>query len=144
MKIKTTRFGEIDAPEGEIVTFPDGLVGLPGLKTFAALPHPGGGPFRWLQSVEEPALAWIVTDPAIFFPDYKVKVRAEDLASIRLTDLAGSVVLVILSVSAATKEVTANLQGPLVLNLEARLAKQLVLSEPGLSTRHAVAAAGAR
>ncbi len=140
MKIKTTRFGEIEVPEGEIVTFPEGLVGLPNLKTFAAVPHPGGGPFRWLQSLDEPSLAWIVTDPAIFFPDYKVKVRVENLTSIRLADVAGGVVLVILSASAATKEITANLQGPVVVNLEARLAKQLVLSEPGLSTRHAVAA----
>ena len=138
MKIKTTRFGEIEVPDGEILAFPEGLVGLPALKSFASVPHPGGGPFRWLQSVEEPSLAWIVTDPAIFFPDYKVKVRAEDLTSIRLTDLSAGLVLVTLAVSPAPKEITANLQGPLVMNLEARLAKQLVLSEPGLSTRHAV------
>lgn len=140
MKIKTTRFGEIEVPEGEIVTFPEGLVGLPTYKRFAAVPHPGGGPFRWLQSLEEPALAWIVTDPAVFFPDYKVKARPEDLGAIRLTDAAAALVLVIVTPSPATKEITANLQGPLVLNLEARLAKQLVLSEPGISTRHALAA----
>ena len=140
MKIKTTRFGEIEVPEGETLTFPEGLVGLPNLKAFAVVPHPGGGPFRWLQSIEEPALAWILTDPAIFFPDYKVKVRAEDLASIGLADLAGALVLVIVAPSPATKEITANLQGPLVLNLGARLAKQMVLSEAGLSTRHALTA----
>ena len=138
MKIQTTRFGEIEVLETEIVTFPDGLVGLPGLRTFAAIPTPGGGPFRWLQSVEEPSMAWIVTDPALFFADYKVKVRQEDLASIRLADVAGGTVFVIVTVSAAAKEITANLQGPLVMNLEARLAKQFVLSEPGLSTRHQV------
>ena len=80
-----------------------------------------------------------MTDPAVFFPEYKVKARPEDLAAIRLTDAAAALVLVIVTPSPATKEITANLQGPLVLNLEARLAKQLVLSEPGISTRHALA-----
>jgi flagellar assembly factor FliW len=139
MKIKTTRFGEIDVPESELVSFPDGLVGLPMLKTFAFVANPKGGPFRWLQPADEPGLAWIVTDPALFFPDYKVKVRAEELEPIRLGEVSGGVVLVILTVPPGGQGITANLQGPIVVNVRERLARQFVIQEPGLSTRQPLA-----
>ncbi len=136
MKVKTTRFGEIEAAEGDIFLFPEGLLGFPDIRSYVLLENKKGGPFRWLQSTEIPSLAFVVCDPAIFFPEYRVKVRAEDLASLDLSDVAAGIVLVILTVPGDPKEITANLQGPLVFNREKRMARQLVLSEPGLTTRH--------
>ncbi len=136
MKFQTTRFGEIEVPEGEVLEFPEGLVGLGDLRRFALVPHPKGGPVCWLQSLEEPGLAWVVADPVLFFPEYRVKVRSEDLEPVRLADVSSGRVLVILTVRPG--EVTANLQGPLVLNPQARLARQLVISEPGVTTRHSL------
>jgi flagellar assembly factor FliW len=136
MKMRTTRFGEIDVPEDEVLVFPEGLLGFPALHRYLLLPNPKGGPFLWLQSLEDAGIAFVVVDPADFFPDYKVGVRPEDVEPIRLSDAAQGRVVVILTVPGDPREITANLQGPLVLNVKERLGRQVVLGDPGLTTRH--------
>ncbi len=138
MKIRTTRFGEAEVPESEVFAFPEGLLGFADIRSYAILPNPKGGPFAWLQAAEVPALAFVIADPSLFFPDYRVQVRPEDIAPIRLEDVSAGAVRVILTVPGDPKEITANLQGPLVFNREARLARQLVLSDAALSTRRPV------
>jgi flagellar assembly factor FliW len=136
MKLETTRFGAMDVPEADVYTFSEGLLGFADARRFALLDGPKGGPFRWLQSADDPSLAFVVADPAPFFADYRVRVREEDLASVGLKDVAEGSVLVILTVPRDPRQITANLQGPLVLNRGARRARQLILAEPGLTTRH--------
>lgn len=136
MKIPTTRFGEIDVPEGEVYTFPEGLLGFSEARSFVLLENPAGGPFRWLQSGESSSLAFVVLDPLLFFPDYRVGIRAEDLAALGLDDPSHGVVVVILTVPRELKQTTANLQGPVVLNPAGRRGRQLVLSDPAYTTRH--------
>lgn len=134
--IKTTRFGELDLPEERIITFPQGLIGFGDVRRFAIVENPRGGPFQWLQSVDLPGLAFVITDPCIFFPDYTVPVRTEDLRVIGLDGLSSAAVVVILVVPSDPHRISANLQGPIVINLRDRLARQLVLEIPEYTTRH--------
>ncbi|MBI4230821.1 MAG: flagellar assembly protein FliW [Planctomycetes bacterium] len=113
-----------------------GLLGLESIRRFVLVDQPGGGPLQGLQAVEEPALAFIVADPLLFFADYRIPVRAEDLAPIDLTDPSQGKVLVILWVPDDPTLATANLQGPLVLNPERGLARQLVLADGRYATKH--------
>jgi len=136
MRVKTTRFGEIEVRKEDIITFPRGLIGFPGLRQYVVIDHPGGGPFRWLQSIENPGIAFVITDPLIFFPDYRVPVTAEELAEIKIKDPAEGVVVVILVVPKDPRRITANLQGPIVINVKDRLAMQLVLNVPEYTTKH--------
>lgn len=138
MKIQTTRFGEREIPETDVFEFPEGLLGFEGIRSYVLLPGPGGGPFSWLQAAEVPSLAFVVLDPAVLFPEYRVKLRLEDMAPIGLEDVSAGMVRVIVTVPRGAGEITANLQGPLVLNRRTRRARQFVLSEPGLTTRHPV------
>jgi flagellar assembly factor FliW len=136
MKVQTGRFGELEVQEADILTFPEGILGFPDSRRYILIDPSKGGTFRWLQSVDEGSLAFVVADPSPFFKEYKVKARAEELHSIQLSDVSEGVVAVIMTISRERQEVTANLQGPLVINKTNRLAKQLVLSEPGITTRH--------
>jgi flagellar assembly factor FliW len=136
MKIETTRFGPLDVAETELLSFPDGLLGFGEFRRFAVIDDADGGPFRWMQSVDEPSLAFVVTDPSLFFPDYRVRIRAEDLAPVGLKGVEDGRVLVILTLSSDASKITANLQGPLILNVAARLGRQIVLPDAGLSPRH--------
>jgi len=138
MKVKTTRFGDIDVREEDILTFPRGLIGFPHLKRYVLLDHPGGGPFRWLQAVDQPQTAFAITDPLIFFPDYRIPVTLEELKEIRITDPADGVVVVILVVPKDPYRITANLQGPVVINVKERLGMQLVLNVPQYTTKHLI------
>ncbi len=135
MKIQTTRFGEIEVKEEQIYTFPSGILGFPDLQQFLIF-APKPGPFQWLQSTEMGSLAFVVSDPSLFFGDYRVAVRPPDLESIKLSDVKMGVVLVILTVGKAQGEITANLQGPLIFNSHAKLARQIVLVDSGYTTKH--------
>lgn len=128
--------------DARVYTFADGLLGFPGVLRYALLdPPPGGllppgGPYQWLQAVEPGSLAFVVCDPRPFFPDYRVGVRPADLEPVGLGDVSDARVLVILTLRQEPEPVTANLLGPLVLNARDRLARQLVLSDSGYTTRH--------
>jgi flagellar assembly factor FliW len=135
--LKTTRFGEITVADDRVIVFEQGLLGFAGITRYALLDPPeGAGPFAWLQAVEPGSLAFLVCDPAPFVPDYRVGVRPEDLASLRMGDVSEGLVRVIVTVPKPPAPVTVNLLGPLVLNLRERLGRQLVLSDSGYGTRH--------
>ncbi len=138
MKVNTTRFGEVEVSEEDIFSFPEGVLGFGELRRYALLKLEGEEPLLWLQSTDEAGVAFIVCDPVFFEPGYQVRVRKEDLASIELEDVSGGRVLVILTISPDPRLTTANLQGPLVFNVEKRLAKQVVLSGDEYMTKHRV------
>ena len=82
MKIETTRFGTLDVQEDQVFQFPMGLLGFADRKEFLVIDHSDESPFKWLQSVEEPGLAFIITDPLFFRSDYHISVRRNELAVI--------------------------------------------------------------
>ena len=138
MKISTTRFGELEVQEKDIISFPRGLIGFPETTRYVVIDHPGGGPFRWLQSLDKPETAFAITDPLLFFPDYRVPVATEDLSPIEIEDPSAGVVIVILVVPHDPWKITANLQGPVVINTEKRLGMQVILSVPEYTTKHCI------
>ena len=142
LRIETSRFGALEVPPERLYDFPEGLLGFERVAQFALLEHPGGGGIEWLQAVSRPSLAFVVTDPRPYFPDYRVPVRREDLAGIGLEDPAEGVVRVILWVPDDPLQATANLQGPVLLNPRTRRGRQLVLDEGPYTTRHRLFATG--
>jgi flagellar assembly factor FliW len=130
MKCRSTRFGWFDVSDDSIVRFPAGLLGFPESQRYVILDHDTEAPFKWLQSVDEPGLAFVILDPARFHDDYHVTVPADILAEMNNgneKDLALVVILTIPSNDPA--HITANLRGPLVMSYKTRLGTQLVLSE---------------
>ena len=139
MKIQTTRFGEIAVSNEEVYFFPEGMLGFGAFKKYFTLENPTGGPFEWLQSINAPNLAFVICDPILFMPDYQIKVKSEELESIKLEDIADAIVRVVLVVPKGKPEkMTANLQGPIVFNTQEKLAKQVVLAGDKYGTRHRV------
>lgn len=137
MEVSTTRFGDINIPEDSIYTFPAGLLGFPLEKKFAIISE-NNGPLKWMQSVTEPSLAFVVCDPLLFKADYRVKSPKSDLADIEVDDVNKAVVLVILVIRERAEDITANLLGPLVFNADNRKAKQLVLSDSDYTTKYKI------
>lgn len=138
MKIMTTRFGEIECPEGDLIEFPEGILGFEDMKRYVLVDIPEFAPLRWLQSVEAPWLAFVLCDPAMLLPDYRVQVPRKDMEVIGLTQEGQGFVYVLLVVGDGARPTTANLKGPLVFNFTARLAKQVVLADSDYSTRHPI------
>jgi flagellar assembly factor FliW len=140
LRLETPRFGILEVQESELITFPAGMMGFPQLRRYVLLDNPTGGPFKWLQSVEMPAIAFVTADPLHFFPDYRISVRRADLEPIHLASASDGYVLVVLTVRPNVAESTANLAGPVILNVKERLACQIVLNDPTYHTRHPLTA----
>ena len=134
MKVETSRFGTLEITEEDLIVFPEGLLGFHRYKQFVLVQVAETSPLLWLQSVRVPELAFVIADPRLFRPDYQVQVKKEDLKTIELTEVEKAEVYVILN--RVDGELTANLQGPLVINPDGRLGKQLVLSDKRFPVRY--------
>ncbi|MGD1278355.1 MAG: flagellar assembly protein FliW [Tepidisphaeraceae bacterium] len=133
MEIETSRFGVLSVDEERMMTFPRGLLGFPSHTRFALIQTGQGNYFFWLQSVDDPNLAFVVTDPTTFFKDYDVALRDETVAELDLSDLKFIQVFVICN--KVGDWLTGNLLGPIVVNAANRLAQQVVLTEKKWTTR---------
>jgi len=133
MEIESTRFGRMEVDAERIITFPRGLLGFPECQRFALIQTSDENYFFWLQSLEEPSLAFVVTDPSIFFKDYEFAIMEETQQELALTDLGYAQVFVICN--KVGDWLTGNLQGPLVVNAQNRLGQQTVINDKKWTTR---------
>ena len=139
MEIKTTRFGQVEINENLVITLPEGIVGFEDFKRYIILDHfDKESPFKWFQSIDDPSLAFVITDPLIFVPEYKAKVSKEEIRNIKLSDASKAVIVVIVNIKIDHSEITINLQGPIVINPEEKLAKQVIIRESDYSVRHVI------
>jgi flagellar assembly factor FliW len=129
MRIETARFGTIDAPEEGVFTFPMGMLGFARHKRFVVLDHSDNSPFKWMQSVDDGELAFIITDPLFFRRDYHLSVRRAELSVIEPENAEDLVVSVIMTVPADPHDMSANLLAPLIFNMVNRRGMQYVLTD---------------
>jgi flagellar assembly factor FliW len=127
VRIETQRFGSIEAPDDEIFFFPAGVPGFARLKRYVIVEHRPGSPFRWLQSADDPAVAFVVTDPLLVVDEYAPVLRPSDMQVVGARPGDELVLVVILTIAGEPVQVTANLKAPLIFNPRNRQAAQLVL-----------------
>ncbi|MEJ5377188.1 MAG: flagellar assembly protein FliW [bacterium] len=138
MIFETTRFGTIEVDEAKAVCFQEGLPGFPEARRFVLLQHSPESPFHWLQSMDDPALAFVVMDPLLLDENYLNAIPKESLAELNLEEAQGAAVLVIVNIQRANQSITANLMAPLVINPENRMGKQVILLGSGYEIRHTI------
>jgi flagellar assembly factor FliW len=137
--IVSTRFGPLEYDEQKVVEFSDGILGFEQLRKYVLLDIKGAQfPFRWLQSVEDPALAFLLLDPTYVHPGYCPPVFAKDLAQLGLKEIGSAILACIVTVPSDPTLATANFQAPLVINVEKRIGKQVVTGHPSYKTRQAI------
>jgi len=136
--IESGHLGPVEVDDHSVVEFPAGIIGFPDQRRYALVAAEESGLYSWLQSVDEPDLAFLALVPAPFFPDYAPVIPDEDCESIGLTDPEDAQVLCLVTVG--DELITANLLGPIVLNVRNRKARQVVLTDGSLSTKAPVLA----
>lgn len=138
IQVKTTRFGEIEVRESDVIELPSGLIGFPELTNYVLLDHDKESPFKWLQSLQDGGIAFVLINPLLFNPDYTVEVSEAEVSDLRLGSEDDAVISVIVTMPSNPQNMTANLKAPLVFNLKNRRGKQLILNNPAYTTRHNV------
>lgn len=136
LKVKTTRFGEIEVPESDVIHLPLGLIGFPELKKYVLLDHDKESPFKWFQALEDGAIAFVLIDPLLFKPDYVAEVTDNELNELDVQAEEDLVISVIVTVPSNPQNMTANLKAPLIFNLKNRRGKQVILNTSQYNTRH--------
>jgi len=115
--------------EEDVFHFPLGIPGFENLHKFVLSEVPGQEPFKWLNSVEDTSIRFILINPLEFAPDYNPKFQKEQATELKLEKPEDMLLFVIVTLKATMKESTANLAGPLVLNVTKRLGKQIILDD---------------
>ena len=128
MMVKTSRFGQVQSSQEEVIIFPQGLIGFEASRHWLIVPDPGNSDVAWLQSISQPGVALPVISPRKFVPDYKVNVPARQLAPLKLR--SSDQVYILNVVSKSGKTLTTNLRSPIVVNLTQRLACQVITTDP--------------
>lgn len=120
-----------------VLHFPRGLYGFENHTDFI-LSESEYRPFMWLQSASEKSLSFLTVDPFLFFPDYELDVDDESIKDIGVKDASDVLVISIVTLSSKDNHthITANLQGPLIINKNNKKGMQIVLPDPRWSTKH--------
>lgn len=133
MQIQSDRLGTIDVDPTSVLEFTDGLLGFEDHKRFVLVSTDDTGAYCWMQSLDNSALAFLAVVPGFFFEDYVPNIPDADVVALGLDESTPTQALCLVTLSDAG--ITANLLGPIIINLATRQARQAVLTDGHWTTR---------
>lgn len=137
MKLETAHFGSIEINEADFIDFPEGISGFETSKKYALIGQDvNESPFFWLQSVDQPELCFVVTDPFMVYNSYGVDIDDEDIKLLHITDANSVLTLVIVVIPEDIEETRVNLKAPILINVEKKLGKQVIQKNDHLPVRY--------
>jgi flagellar assembly factor FliW len=137
MRTESKAYGPIEISERQVITFPVGIFGFEQLREYALLDAAQQG-FYWLQSLEDPEIAFILLNPYDLRPDYVLDVPDEDLESIGYDKDEDLLVFAIVTVPDDESKISANLQGPVIINRVEQLGRQAISLDARWHTKHLI------
>jgi flagellar assembly factor FliW len=135
MKLQTKFEESVEIDASNIINFEQGLPGFEDEKKFVLMPI-DGTPFFILQSVTSTALAFVTTNPFVFFKDYDFELSTSVQEQLQIRKSNDVFIQVILTVADLFEKSTANLQAPIIINKEKNIGKQVLLTDSKYQTRH--------
>jgi flagellar assembly factor FliW len=139
--VRTTRYGEMETVRVStevMLTFPDGMPGFERHHRYALLQDERLAPFFWLQSLHDPLVGFLVVSPGYLVNDYMFDIADPDVEMLDLDGPTEARVLTILVVPEDVREMTANMQAPIIVNPVKRIAKQVILTDERFPLRYPV------
>lgn len=134
----STGFNHNDVPMEDIIVFKDGLLGLDHLKKYILVSPEENLPFKYLQSIEEDNLAFIVINPYLYMPDYSFDVFDDVIDELEINEPSDVLVLNVVVIPNDIKKMTANFAAPILINVNNRKGKQIVLNDSKYEIRHSI------
>ncbi len=135
-KVKTSRFGELEIDEKRIVHFKDGIPAFEEEHEFVILPYDEESPYYFMQSLKTPDLAFLLTVPFLFFPNYTFEVDDDSIKELDIKEQDKISYYALITIpNYSIRYMTANLLAPIILNTDNMQAKQLVLEKTNYTTK---------
>lgn len=138
IEINTSRFGPVSYTEDKVISFVHPIPGFERLRKFVLIDHDKEGRFRWLQSIEDPLVAFLLTSPNFYKPDYSVPLTRMQTDGLGDKDAGQYITLVMVCVDQRTKQVTLNLKGPVMFNPANMRAMQCIVDRDDFDTHHII------
>lgn len=137
--IHSRRFGPINVREDQIILLTPGLLGFSQFNRYVLIEHGQEAPFLWLQSVDNPDLAFVVIDHLLVAPGYQTDQFTEVMQDLEVEKTEDLKIIVILTIPPGRpQDMTVNLMGPVAINLKNRRGRQLVMEDPRYSHKHRI------
>jgi flagellar assembly factor FliW len=136
MKLKTLHFGEIEVADETEWTFLHGIPGFEHLTQFTIVQQAEHLPFSYLQSLEEGAISFIITNPFLVYPEYEFELPDFAQEELAISEDAELAIWSIVTLKDDVEGATINLLAPIVLNAEKRRGKQIILHDSSYTTKH--------
>jgi flagellar assembly factor FliW len=127
MLLKTRLFGEIKVKDEEVINFTKPILGFDDCRQYLLMETESVFPTFWLQSINDPNLAFPVISPFSVDENYTIDLEALDLDDIRLKSIDDALVLTLMVVPQTISSIRTNLRAPIIYNPEKKIAKQLIL-----------------
>lgn len=137
MRVDTKAHGSVDVDERQKIEFPHGILGFEKLKNYVLFDAPQQ-PFYWLQALDLVEVAFVLINPVIFRPDYTLEVPKEELEEIGIDSLEKILNFAVVTIPQNPMEMTANLQGPIIINKETRVGRQSISTNLEWGVRHPI------
>lgn len=137
MQIETKAYGSVEIDERQIIDFPAGLFGFETLHRFALL-DAHREPFYWLQSLDRTDVAFVLLNPLLFRPDYTLDAPEEEMQALGAGTSDDLLVFCIVTIPEDQNRMTANLQGPVVINRKRSSGRQIISTNPTWLVRHSI------
>ncbi|KGE73565.1 flagellar assembly protein FliW [Spirochaeta lutea] len=134
-KIVTKAYGPLEVDDRQFIQFPSGILGFEALKEYALIDSKQP-PFLWLQSVEDQTVAFVVISPLVFRPDFVLDIPKSEYEDLHWEQDEELLVLAIVTIPPEGGPMTANLQGPVIINRQKRIGKQGIQLGSQWRTRH--------
>lgn len=134
MKTIQTRFGAVEYNPEQVLRFPQGLIGFEDLRDFIVMPNQKQGPLFWIQSVDDPQIAFVLTDPTNFFLDYRVVPEKNEREKLGMQEGDECYVLSVVTIH-PDRQITLNLAAPILFAPTQNCAIQVILEKTHYQTR---------
>lgn len=139
MEIKTKAYGIVEIDPKEIITFEKGLIGFEDKRQFVLLGNPEvAETLVWMQSLDDPDLAFVVIQPRHFKPDYRPAINIAEIEELEVDDPELLLLYAIVVVPPDISKMTANLKAPVVINVKNNKAKQVILNDDRYKIKHLI------
>jgi len=137
MLLQTKHFGKIEIAEESILKFDSGLPGFEQLREFTMIgSEDEASPFRWLQCVNEPQMAFAIANPFLIVKDYDFELSDEAANKLKIEKGEDIAVYVIVVVPEELEKISMNLKAPLIINSRNKMGAQIILDTDKYTVRH--------
>lgn len=139
ISVQTTRFGPIEVDEDLIVRLPHGMIGFEDCVRFVVLHQDPDNVLRWFQCIDDGSVAFPIMDPYVYDAGYSPTIAPSDAAEIGLTEETPRLVFAVVTIPRDDPAgLTVNLLGPIIVNAETRIGKQVVVTDECYKTKHRI------